>query len=211
MKYTGTVVLGLAFGALAATHTAGAHSLKAFEDQLVEREVYAQIVNRAAPGFALMDAGKRPVSLAGLRGKVVVLNFVYASCSDVCPLHSALLASLQEMVNATPMRDVVQFVSITTDPERDTPAAMKAYGPLHGLDPVNWVFLTSAADDPGATRRLAWAFGLKFTPAGGGNQVHGVVTHVIDKNGRLRARYHGLKVDPLNILLHVNALGNEFH
>ncbi len=190
---------------------AAAHSLGELEGTLKERETYVQIVNRPAPEFALFDAHGRAVRLADFRGKVVILNFVYTSCPDVCPLHSEMIADIQEDVNRTPMRDLVRFISITTDPGRDLPRVLKAYGPAHGLDPVNWLFLTSGADKPDTTRNLAKRYGLKFSPTKDGYQMHGLVTHLIDKSGNLRARYHGLKFDPTNLILHVNALTNDFH
>src|SRR3546814_4907854 len=87
-----------------------------------------------------------------LRGKIVVLHFIYAGCPDVCPLHADLIGRVQEMVNQTPMRDQVQFVTVTTDPERDTAEVLRGYGEAHGLNPANWVFLTSGAERPTATR-----------------------------------------------------------
>lgn len=190
---------------------AAAHSLEELEGELSARERYLQVVDTPAPDFALLDADGREVRLADFRGKVVVLNFIYASCPDVCPLHSERIAKIQAMVNRTPMRDLVAFITITTDPERDTPAVLKDYGAAHGLDPVNWVFLTSGPDRPAATRELAERYGLKFTPTDDGYLMHGVVTHLIDKSGNLRARYHGLKFDPTNFVVHVNALTNDFH
>jgi protein SCO1/2 len=188
-----------------------AHSLKEVEDKLLKREAYVEIVNRPAPEFSLHDADNTPASLADYRGMVLVLNFVYASCPDVCPLQSAVLASIQEKINATPMRDLVQFISITTDPENDTADILGFYAARHGLDPVNWIFLTSGADRPAATRQLARQYGLKFTATGDGYQMHGTVTHLIDKSGNLRARYHGLKFNETNLILHLNALTNDDH
>jgi hypothetical protein len=110
------------------------------------------------------------------------------------------------MVNNGPLRDAVQFISITTDPERDTPELLTAYGPAHGLDPVNWTFLTSGPAKPAATRDLGERYGLKFTLVADGDFIHGVVTHVIDQNGVLRARFHGLKFDPANLVAYVSGL-----
>ena len=201
-------VLGLQ---LAGFQPASAHSIKEFEDQLHKREKFVEIVDRPAPDFVLRDAEGLVVSFTRLRGKVVVLWFIYASCSDVCPLQSEELAAIQEQINRTPMRDLVTFVAVTTDPERDTPDVLSAYGPAHRLDPVNWMFLTSGPNDPAATRALAEKYGLQFTQLEDGYQMHGVVTHLIDKSGRLRARYHGLKFDPTNFILHVNVLTNDDH
>lgn len=197
---------------LAATASAAtAHSLKEVEDQLAAREYYLQIVNQPAPGFTLKDADGRAISLDDFHGKVVVLYFIFASCPDVCPLQSEKLAGIQKKINATPMRDLVEFVAITTDPEHDTPDVLKAYGPIHGLDPANWIFLTSGAAEPKATRDLAAAYGLLFTPEEDGSQMHGIVTHVIDKSGNLRARFHSLKFDDLSLIIYVNALTNDTH
>lgn len=190
---------------------AAAHSLKKLEDALRRREVYAQMMNSPAPDFTLADAAGRKVGLADFRGRVVVLYFVYTNCPDVCPLHSEVIASIQEAVNGTPMKDLVQFIAVTTDPERDGPDAMTAYGPTHGLDSVNWLFLTSGGGRPDATRDIARQYGLKFTATKDGYQMHAVVTHLIDKSGNLRARYHGLKFDETNLIIHINALGNDDH
>jgi len=114
------------------------------------------------------------------------------------------------MVNQTPMKDHVQFVTITTDPENDTPDVLRAYGPVHGLDPVNWAFLTTTPDQPeDATRRLAQAHGHSFDKSEDGYQVHSVVTHIFDKQGRWRANFHGLKFEPTNLVTYINALVNE--
>ena len=209
----GALLHGLAvFAVLAGANPANAHSLKNLEDELYRREKYFQIVDRPAPQFALQDADGNAWDLDGLKGKVVVLNFIYAGCPDVCPLHSELIARLQTMINLTPMRDHVQFVSITTDPARDTSEVLKAYGPAHGLDPGNWAFLTTRPGQPeDATRQLAERFGHKFTPADNGEFTHGIVTHVIDRDGVLRANFHVLKFDPTNFVIFVNALVNDVH
>lgn len=206
------VALAAALAALLfAAVPASAHSLEEVEKMLRADEFYLEVVDRPAPDFSLHDADGRPVGLADLSGKVVVLYFIYASCPDVCPIHSDRLAAIQAKIALTPMRDLVRFVAITTDPARDTAQAMRAYGPAHGLDPANWMFLTSGPEAPEATRALAEAYGLKFTATPDGYQMHGVVTHLIDMTGRLRARYHGLKFDDANFIVHVNALTHDRH
>ncbi|MDX0973330.1 redoxin domain-containing protein [Sinorhizobium medicae] len=187
-----------------------AHSLEEVDQDLRDREKYFQAVDSEAPGFTLQDAGGRTASLSGLRGKVVVLNFVYTNCPDVCPLHAQRIAELQTMINKTPMKAMVEFVTITTDPKRDRGLVLRDYGETHGLDPVNWEFLTAATDQTeDSTRKIAEAYGLKFTEGEEGMQMHGIVTHVIDQDGRLRARFHGLQFEPVNLVVFVNALTNS--
>ncbi|MCT9000279.1 SCO family protein [Chelativorans intermedius] len=99
---------------------------------------------------------------------------------------------------------------MTTDPERDTPEVLKGYGPVHGLDPAtNWLFLTSGPDKPeDTTRKFAERFGHGFTVTEDGYQVHSVVTHIIDQNGRWVANFHGLGFEPTNMVLFINGLIN---
>src|SRR6266404_4226321 len=179
------------------------HSLNDLEQQLYNKEKYFQPVDSEAPGFTLQDADGRVFHMADFRGKVVVLHFIYTNCPDVCPLHAERIAQIQSMVNQTPMKAKVQFITITTDPKRDTGEVLRSYGKAHGLNSINWGFLTApngAPDD--VTRKLAEAYGLKFTEDADGVQMHGVVTHVIDQGGRLRARFHGLKFDPANLVVY---------
>jgi protein SCO1/2 len=191
---------------------AWAHSLKELEATLGDKEKFFQAIDKPAPDFTLRDADGNTVRLADLRGKVIVLNFVYASCPDICPLHSERIAEVQAMVNETPMKGQVRFISVTTDPVGDAPEVLREYGPAHGLDSVNWTFLTKMPDQPeNATRRLAESYDHKFTKTKDGYQVHGIVTHVIDREGHWRANFHGLKFQPVNLVLFVNALVNDVH
>lgn len=192
------------------THGARAHSMDEVDAMLQNDEKYFQQIDRPTPDFTLRTADGRIVRPADLIGKVVVLHFVYTSCPDVCPLHAEKIAEIQKMVNSTPMKDQVTFVTITTDPTKDKPDVLNAYGPAHGLDPVNWLFLTTAPGQPeDMTRNLAEAFGHKFSVTNDGYQMHGIVTHVIDKEGRWRANFHGLNFAPVNLVTFVNALTNN--
>jgi len=190
--------------------TAWAHSLKDLETLLGDREKYFQSVDKAAPGFSLQDADGRPLQLSDLRGKVMVLHFIYAGCPDVCPLHADRIAEIQSMINQTPMKAQVQFVTITTDPKNDAADVLRAYGEQHRLDPANWVFLTTGTGQPeDATRKLAEQFGHKFMKQEDGYQVHGIVTHVVDREGRWRANFHGLRFEPTNLVMFINVLVND--
>lgn len=190
--------------------TVSAHSLEDVQEDLFDKEKYFQIKDGPAPDFALEDADGNPVRLQDFEGKVVVLHFIYAGCPDVCPLHAERIGEIQRMVNETPMKDRVQFITITTDPERDTPDVLKAYGPVHGLDSTtNWMFLTSGPDRPeDTTRKLAEEFGHGFTVTDDGLQIHSVVTHIIDQNGKWVANFHGLGFEPTNLVLFINGLTN---
>ncbi len=210
MKHLISVSLSL-FVLVISLSATSAHSLDNLEKQLNKREKYFQPLDKPAPDFSLHDASGKTVTLKSLHGKVVVLFFVYTNCPDVCPIHAQRIAEIQEMINLTPMKNMVRFVAISTDPKNDTPDVMRSYGSSQGLDPVNWSFLTSGPKRLEATRELVQRFGHKFTKQGDGYQVHGVVTHIIDTAGRLRANFYGLKFQPTNAVVFINALINDAH
>ncbi|MFQ5760529.1 MAG: SCO family protein [Acidiferrobacterales bacterium] len=214
MSLSKILALGFGFTLLTGVATAAlAHSLKSVEDQLRQDERYMELMNQPAPDFTLEDAYGRKVSLSDFAGKVVVLNFVYARCKDECPLHSRFIASIQNQINQTLMREQVQFISISTDTEdaQATAAAMRGYAKQHDLDPANWVLLYRGSRQPDLGIALARAYGLTFTPTAEGDQMHGVVTFLIDQDGVLRARYHGLKFNPVNLIIHAGALLHGEH
>lgn len=189
---------------------ASAHSLEDIQQDLFDKEKYFQVKNDPAPDFTLEDGDGNPVQLSGFRGKVVILHFIYAGCPDICPLHADRIGEIQKMVNITPMKDRVQFMTITTDPKRDRAEVLKGYGPVHGLDPsTNWTFVTSGPKRPDdTTRKLAEQFGHKFIVTEDEFQIHSVVTHIIDQNGRWVANFHGLGFEPTNLVVFINGLTN---
>ncbi len=91
------------------------------------------------PDFSLIERGGLRVSLADLRGKVWIANFIYTHCTDTCPLQSAQLGRLQEELKPEPD---VRLVSITVDPEQDTLEVLSEYATRFGADRERWLFLT---------------------------------------------------------------------
>jgi protein SCO1/2 len=190
-----------------------AHSRHAVEASLQQQEKYAQVVNQPAPDFALQDLEGRTRRLGDFAGKAVILNFVYARCQDICPAHMAVIAELQRMVNTARMQEVVQFITVATDTAEaaQTAEAMASYPDRYGLDPANWLFLYGGAEDLSAGIQLADRYGLKFVPSGDDAQMHAVVTHVIDREGQMRARFHGLRFAPIKLVGYTNALAFDVH
>lgn len=120
-----------------------------------------------------------------------------------------LIAQLQDQVEEKGLSREVEFITIATDTEdmAGTHENMVAYGRNFALEPANWRFLyRDADDDPNSTRELAQAYGLKFAPAGEDVQIHGIVTHVVDQQGRMRARFHGLEFKPEHLLSYLEVL-----
>ena len=177
---------------------------------MAERERYFEAIDRPVPPFMLQNTDGQTLSPRDFQGKVVVLQFIYTHCPDVCPLHTDRLARIQSLVNETAMKNLVQFVSITTDPSRDSTDIMQSYAKAHGVDRVNWTLLRPQPDHAeDSTRMLAEAFGHRFTLGEHGLQMHGVVTHVVDRRGRWRANFHGLEFATINLVQYLNQLTNE--
>ena len=154
-----------------------------------------------APAFTLTSQDERRVSLADLRGKVVVLTFIYTTCADTCPLLTAKMASLQSRLGAD-FAQRVFFVSITVDPERDTPAVLKSYGTAHGARFDGWAFMTGT---PGEIREVAKRYGIFYKKMARGDVDHTFLTSVIDARGRLRVQYLGVRFDPTELLADVRS------
>jgi protein SCO1/2 len=95
----------------------------------------------------LLDADGRRVRLLSdvVGDKIVVVSFIYTTCTDVCPMVSHTLSQLQEQLGSL-LESEVRLVSLTVDPARDTPATLKAYSARYGARP-GWKWLTGAAPD----------------------------------------------------------------
>jgi protein SCO1 len=161
-------------------------------------------IGAAAP-FTLTAQDERRISLADLRGKVVVLTFVYTTCTDTCPLLTDKLVSLQPRLGADFGRRVF-FVAVTVDPERDTPARLKGYGLAHGARFDGWAFVTGASDE---IRAVSKRYGVYAKKTARGDVDHTFLTSVIDPQGMLRVQYMGVRFDPTELLGDVRTLLDE--
>ena len=97
----------------------------------------------------ILDAGlvTRPagVTLASLRGKIVVVSDMMTLCQGTCPLDTANVAAAARRVRAAGLGDRVVFLSITIDPARDSPARLAAYRRLYAPAPADWQTATGSA------------------------------------------------------------------
>ena len=152
--------------------------------------------------FALTDQNGGRVEFGKLRGKPLVINFMYTSCPDVCPLLTASLKILRDHMKPAEARDI-RFLSITTDPEVDTPKVLKAYSKRHEADASNWSWLS------GEARELAsvWqGFGVSVKRLAKGLIEHTTLTVVADAKGYMRFAYFGSAPDPEVLLKDLRVL-----
>ena len=145
--------------------------------------------NDPAPPFRLTDQDGNPRGLADWRGKLVLLDFIWTRCPGPCPILTGLHVKLQRGLPPE-LRERTQFVSISLDPVRDTPAVLRDYALKRGADLATWSFLTGPADEVDAVIK-SYGVGAARTPDG---QIeHIVVTFLIDGNGQIAQRYIGLE------------------
>jgi protein SCO1/2 len=149
-----------------------------------------------APSFALVDQSGNPFHFNPVAGKIVLITFVYTTCPDVCPLFTAKLASMQRLLEQE-NRDDYLFLTITTDPARDTPAKMRAYARAFHADFQRWHFLSGNRQ----TLSQVWKdFGVNVKDLGNGQVQHTNLTTLIDPKGIRRVDYYGDKWQEKEIL-----------
>lgn len=158
-----------------------------------------------APDFTLTSQEGRRLALRELRGKVVALTFIYTGCADTCPLLTAKLAGLQSRLGAD-FGSRVAFVSITVDPERDTPAVLKRYAGEHGAKGDGWTFLTGT---PAEIQEVAKRYGIYYSKTPRGNVDHTFLTSLVDQTGVLRVQYLGVRFAPDEMLGDLRSLLRE--
>ena len=145
-------------------------------------------LNQAVPDFTLTDQAHKRIALSQLRGKVVVMNFIYTSCAlpQFCYRMTNHFSVLQNRFGGRDGRDLV-LLSITFDPARDTPDRLAEYATQWKADATRWHFLTGPSDE---IRKVADAFGLDYFPDEGVIS-HSLRTVIVDRMGRLRANVEG--------------------
>lgn len=145
--------------------------------------------NDPAPPFRLIDQDGNPRSLEEWRGQLVLLDFIWTRCPGPCPILTGLHVKVQRDLPPA-LRDKVRFVSISLDPVRDTPAALREYAARRGADVATWSFLTGPPDEVDAVIK---SYGVGSAKAPDGQIEHVVATFLIDGEGQIARRYIGLE------------------
>ncbi len=155
------------------------------------------VIGKQAPDFTLTDQTEHRVRLSQFRGKLILLNFIYTHCVDVCPIVTANLVKVQKELikRGWWVKDVV-FISITTDPARDLPSVLLKYAKARGADSAGWHFLTG---DLGIVTSVHKLYGITVLPADKGLQEHTLPTFVIDRKGFVLGTYD-VTLDPQNVV-----------
>jgi len=160
---------------------------------------------KPAPEFTLTKQDGKRLALKDLRGKVLAITFIFASCTDTCPLLTAKMAGIQDRLGPA-FGPEVNFLSITVDPERDTPEVLKRYADAHKANPAGWAFLTGTKAE---IREVAKHYGIYYKKTPRGDVDHTFLTSLVDQSGILRVQYMGVKFDPDEMLRDLQSLVKE--
>ena len=157
-----------------------------------------------APPVALIDSDGKPFELGRLRGKVVLVSFIYTTCAGTCPATTFGLSRIERALDEAKLWGrSVEFVSITLDPARDTPEVLARYARLYGADLPAWHFLTGPADRVG---QVIAAWGMWVRPGPSGALDHPSRIFLVDQKGRQREIYNLDFLKPAAVVQDVQAL-----
>src|SRR5271155_5399989 len=144
------------------------------------------------PDITLVDQNGRNVSLASLKGKPVLFDFIYTSCPGPCLM---LTSRMKQIANRLGPRlgTEARIVSITVDPEHDHPEQLNAYAKAQGADVNGWLFLTGT---PSQIDNVLAGFDLIRKHEADGTVDHVLEFFLVDANGRALLQYMGEKAEP---------------
>ncbi|WP_374712570.1 SCO family protein [Symbiobacterium terraclitae] len=185
------------------------------------------------PAFQMVDQDGRPVTESDLRGRIHLVGFIYTSCPDICPAITAQMAGMQAELARAGLSERVHLLSITVDPEYDTPERLAAYAGVYGADTRTWRFLTGRPNHVRSVVEKGFLVGMEQVPTSdrvhaghrhadagaGGHSEHGEreaapdyrVEHggrlaLVDAEGRIRAYHDGNLLNPDDVMAQIRLL-----
>lgn len=138
----------------------------------------------AVPDFTMTGQDGQPHKLSDYRGHEVVLTFIYTRCPlpDFCPAMDRRFAELAESLSRSASRsEKVRLISLSFDPEHDTPEVLRKHARIRGATPPLWTFAVASHAE---LARIAPPLGLMYGP-GENEIIHNLCTAVIDADGKL--------------------------
>ena len=160
-----------------------------------------------APDFTLYDTSGKRTRLSDYRGRVVVVAFIFTSCPGVCPLISKQMSALQTgLKNENLFGGKAGMLSITVDPETDTPEVLTKYAAGYGADSRGWKFLY---DEPAKMKPVYNAYDEWTSRTGAEPLDHPARVYLVDANGNIREIYSLAFFNEKQVLLDIKALVRE--
>jgi protein SCO1/2 len=152
----------------------------------------------AVPAFRFQDQNGAPFGPETLAGRAWVADFIFTRCPTVCPLMTERLAAM-----APRLGEQVHLVSLSVDPDFDTPERLRAFAQAHGATLRRWHFLTG--DSAAVQRAVTDGFKVSLTHEGADDDflsiVHGVHLVLVDGEGQIRGYYDSTDPDAVERLV----------
>jgi protein SCO1/2 len=141
------------------------------------------------PHWMLIDQDGKKVRSCDLDGSVLLVSFIFTTCNGSCPATTHRMEKIQEALKARGLlkKDRVRLVSISLDPDRDTPPKLQRYMQMYDADPASWSFLTGPRDK---VKKVISAFGMWAKPANNGQLDHPSRIFLVDGRGQVREIYN---------------------
>ena len=165
--------------------------------------VYGSVRQLADPGGSLVDLSGQAFNGLELKGRVWIVNFFFSQCTELCPRTMAQMARLQKALAGA---EEVRLVSITVDPEHDTPAVLGEFAAHFGAQPDRWFFLSGDKQAIYALSLNTFHLMVEEVPEGVRKPGDDSVQHdghfvLVDRQGYLRGYYDGLDEEAMSHLL----------
>jgi protein SCO1/2 len=167
-------------------------TLSACGDREARGDYPAANGNNCLPEVSLIDQHGSSVSLASLKGKPVLIDFIYTSCASTCPTLTAKMAAIGRRLGPALGADV-RIVSISLDPEHDGPAELAKYAKSHDASGNGWIFLTGP---PAQIDQVLALFKLRRMRENDGSITHSVSAFLLGPDGHQIRQYNALEVSP---------------
>lgn len=157
-------------------------------------------LNWPVKDFTFTDQNNKQFGSKDLKGKIWISDFIYTSCTDICPPMTANLVKLQEMIKQKGLKNV-EFVSFSVDPTVDNPQALQAFAKKFGADTKTWTFLTGYSQKTIENFALKNYKALVKKPETGDQVIHGIDFYLVGPDGKIKKEYPGIKDVPFDQII----------
>ena len=146
------------------------------------------VISQAAD-FRLINQDGQTLHLTDLKGKVLLVSFIFTTCNGTCPATTHRMSQIEQECKTRGLfkGDRLHFLSITLDPGRDTPETLRGYMRLYDIESTYWTFLTG---NPDRVAKAITAWGMWVRPAANGQLDHPSRIFLVDGQQRIREIYN---------------------
>jgi len=165
-------------------------------------------VIQKAPNWDLINQDGKAVRKDDLKGKVLLVSFVFTTCNGTCPATTHRMEKVQTALQEKGLfkRGRVHLLSFSLDPSRDKPDVLRRYMHLYDADPAHWTFLTGGTEQ---VSKVIAAWGMWARPAANGQLDHPSRIFLVDARGRIREIYNLSFMKPAWVVEDIDLLLKE--